>query len=61
MDDVCEPLMEKAAEGSLLRQWFGAGKGSGAALVMFILGVLGAVFCLVFGRILKKYHYEEKA
>ncbi|MCI8631977.1 MAG: MFS transporter [Lachnospiraceae bacterium] len=61
VDDVCEPLMEKAAEGSLLRQWFGAGKGSGAALVMFILGVLGAVFCLVFGRILKKYHYEEKA
>lgn len=60
VDDVCEPLMEKAAEGSLLRQWFGAGKGSGAALVMFILGVLGAAFCLVFGRILKKYHYEEK-
>ena len=28
-------------------------------MVLFLLGILGVVICLVFGRILKKYRYEE--
>ena len=38
---------------------FGEGKGSGAAMVLFILGVAGTVMCLAFGRILKRYSYSE--
>lgn len=46
------------AEGALAFL-FGRGKGSGAALVMFLLGLLGVIVCLGFGRILRRYHYME--
>lgn len=59
VDEVCEPFMKQVTEGGFRQQLFGAGGGSGAALVMFGLGVLGAAFCLIFGRILRKYHYDE--
>ncbi len=59
VDDMCEPAMAAApAQGTLVRL-FGAGKGSGAALMMFILGVLGVVICLGFGRVLRRYRYTE--
>ena len=57
VDEVCEPIMKGNAE--ILHFLFGNGKGSGAALMMFILGVLGTVMCLVFGNLLKKYHYKD--
>lgn len=60
VDQVCEPVMAAAlAEGMLVRL-FGTGKGSGAALMMFILGVLGVVICLGFGRVLRRYRYTEQ-
>ena len=57
VDHVCEPLMA----GSLnnLSFLFGSGKGSGAALMLFILGVIGTTMCLVFGHKLKKYSYSD--
>ena len=57
VDEVCEPIMKGNAE--ILHFLFGNGKGSGAALMMFILGVLGTGMCLVFGNLLKKYHYKD--
>ena len=57
VDEVCEPFM--AGKDGILSILFGSGKGSGAALMMFILGVAGVVLCLVFGNILKKYKYSE--
>ena len=39
---------------------FGSGKGSGAAMMMFILGVTGTVICITSGQIMKKYKYTEK-
>ena len=60
VDCVCEPFMGKYSYISWLTTLFGKGKGSGAAVMMFILGVLGSVFCFVMGSILKKYHYYEK-
>lgn len=57
VDEVCEPLM--SGSGIILRFLFGTGKGSGAALMLFILGVLGTLMCLVFGNILKKYKYSD--
>ena len=61
VDNVCEPLMAARPQGSLLIRLFGEGKGSGAAMMMFILGVLGTVICLIFGRILRKYKYSDNA
>ncbi|MBQ1488566.1 MAG: MFS transporter [Lachnospiraceae bacterium] len=57
VDEVCEPLM--SGSGMILRFLFGTGKGSGAALMLFILGVLGTLMCLIFGNILRKYKYSD--
>ena len=57
VDNVCEPVMSRS--GNMLQFLFGSGKGSGAALMMFILGVLGTVMCLVFWNKLKKYNYSD--
>lgn len=57
VDEVCEPIMKHS--GETLKFLFGSGKGSGAALMLFILGVLGTTMCLVFGQILKKYNYSD--
>lgn len=60
VDEVCEPVMASALSGGLLQRCFGSGKGSGAAMMMFILGVMGVMVCLCFGGILRGYTYKEK-
>ena len=57
VDEVCEPIM--ARNIPWLTGLFGSGKGSGAAMVMFLLGVAGVAICLGFGQRLKRYHFEE--
>ena len=59
VDNVCEPIMASVGSLGLLVNLFGSGKGSGAAMMMFVLGVSGTAICLVFGQILKKYKYED--
>ena len=59
VDKVCEPFMAKHIDSAPLTVLFGAGKGSGAALMMFILGVVGTVLCVVTGSRLKKYKYSD--
>lgn len=59
VDELCEPVMQKASAGSTLLRMFGSGKGSGAAMAMLILGVAGTLVCLLFGKILRKYRFEE--
>lgn len=61
VDKVCEPVMEKVSTDSFAAALWGAGKGAGAAMMMFILGVAGTVICLVFGRILSRYTFHEPA
>ena len=58
VDEVCEPIMSNA--GRIMKLFFGTGKGSGAALMMFILGVLGTLMCIIFWNKLKKYQYTEE-
>ena len=58
VDEVCEPIMSRSY--SLLEFLFGSGKGSGAALMLFILGLTGTIMCLVFGHKLKQYKYVEE-
>ena len=59
VDKVCEPFMKAHGSSRVLTLLFGSGKGSGAALMMLILGVVGSILCIATGSRLKKYHYIE--
>ena len=58
VDRICEPFMA-ANQHCWLAVLFGSGKGAGASLMMFILGVTGTILCLASGRKLKQYQYKE--
>ena len=60
VDEICEPLMASSRADGLLTMLFDSGKGSGSAMMMFILGVAGIIVCLSFGRILRKYTYTDE-
>lgn len=55
VDQVCEPFMALHGSNPILQTLFGTGKGSGAALMMLILGVFGSLLCIVTGRKLNQY------
>ena len=59
VDQVCEPFMAANRSNAFLTSLFGTGKGSGASLMMFILGIAGIIWCLVFGQKLKQYQYRD--
>lgn len=59
VDEICEPFMAGHMDLPFFTALFGTGKGSGAALMMFILGVIGTTLCLVTGSKLKKYKYND--
>lgn len=48
VDQIFEPVMAVQREESLLIKLFGAGKGSGAALLFFVLAFAGIGVCLYF-------------
>lgn len=48
VDRVFEPFMAAQPAGGWLPALFGAGPGTGAALLYFVIGVLGALSCLPF-------------
>lgn len=51
VDKVFEPFMAAVSENSILIKLFGSGKGSGAALLFFVIGILGVVVCLIFRKV----------
>ena len=55
VDELFEPLMAAVSPAGLLVQLFGAEKGSGAALMFFVLGIAGVLVCLIFCWILRHY------
>lgn len=59
VDKVFEPFMAAQSGDSLLTALFGEGKGSGAAMLFFITGIIGVTICLVFSIILHKYKWNE--
>lgn len=59
VDNICEPFMAAYGKNGTLEILFGMGKGSGAALMMFILGVSGSLICVVMGKKLKKFQLEN--
>lgn len=50
VDSVFEPYMASLSAGHWLTGLFGAEKGSGAALLFFLLGIVGALTCVAFRR-----------
>lgn len=59
VDQVCEPFMAHYGSLPILQMLFGTGKGSGAALMMLILGIFGTLMCLITGR--KLNHYKPQS
>ena len=59
VDKVCEPFMAIRAGSAFWTTLLGTGKGSGAALMMLILGIAGVVMCLVSRGFIRKYSYIE--
>lgn len=59
VDRAAEPLMAAQPAGSALVRLFGAGKGSGAALLFFAIGIAGVAVCLVFGALLRGYKWKD--
>lgn len=63
VDNVFEPLMSKYGDLPLLAALFGTGKGSGAAVMMFIIGISGVLICLIeewLIALLKKINKRER-
>ena len=59
VDNICEPYMQLHSDNGVLSLLFGQGKGSGAAMTLFILGILGIAHCLLMGIRLNKYKYKD--
>lgn len=59
IDNVCEPFMATYGKTPILSTLFGTGKGSGAAVMMLILGFTGSIICLIAGKKLRKYQYKD--
>lgn len=59
VDNICEPYMQLHSKNGVLSLLFGQGKGSGAAMTLFILGILGIAHCLLMGIKLNKYQYKD--
>lgn len=51
VDKFFEPFMANVSRDSILVRLFGSGKGSGAALLFFVIGILGVLVCLIFRRV----------
>lgn len=59
VDQVFEPIMAAQDSSILLTRMFGEGKGSGAALLYFVLGFCGIGVCLYFRRNKAIWKLEE--
>lgn len=59
VDKVFEPFMTSQQPGGLLITIFGTGKGSGAAFLFFILGIVGVLTCLIFRKSIHIWQLEK--
>ncbi len=59
VDHICEPFMAVKAGSGFWTGVFGTGKGSGAALMMFILAITGIVITITSSRFMRRYKYVE--
>ena len=61
VDGVFEPFMKMQTENSIFVLVFGSGKGSGAALLYFVLAFAGILTCLYFQRSRHMWELEKSS
>ena len=54
IDNFFEPFMSRQNSNSIMCAVYGVGKGSGAAMLMAVLGVAGVAVCVIYSLLLKK-------
>lgn len=59
VDRVFEPLMRHVSGDSILVRIFGQGKGTGAAVLYFVIGILGVGVCLFFRQFKHMWKLDE--
>lgn len=59
VDKVFEPFMEHISSDNLITLLFGEGKGSGAAMLFFVIGIAGVIVCLIFRKNKNIYNIEK--
>lgn len=59
VDSVFEPFISAQPESGFWVRIFGSSKGSGAAMLFAVIGVVGVAVCLVFGALLRKHKWSE--
>lgn len=59
VDEVFEPLLASQTADSVLVSLFGEGRGAGADMLFFVIGVAGVLVCLLFNSRLRKYKWRE--
>ena len=59
VDKVFEPLIAGLSPSSLAVTIFGGEKGSGAAMLFFVIGIAGVAVCLIFRRIILRAGVSE--
>lgn len=60
VDRVFEPFMSVQPESGFWARIFGSSKGSGAAMLFAVIGVVGAMVCVTFGALLRKHKWSER-
>lgn len=60
VDKVFEPFAAMQPRGSFLTQIFGMEKGSGAAMLFLVIGVIGVMICAFFALRLRRYKWSEE-
>ena len=58
VDSVFEPLMADRSN-TVFNQLFGTGKGSGAAFLFAVIGVMGVLVCMIFSRLRSMRNLEK--
>lgn len=59
VDEVFEPFMATIPKKNFLRLFFGYGKGSGAAMLFFVIGISGVLVCCIFRKVKYIWMLEE--
>ena len=59
VDKVFEPMMSVQPANSLLAVLFGETKGSGAAMLFSVIGIVGIIVCLSFNLRLRRYAFTD--
>ena len=58
VDTVFEPFMVYKSD-TILNQLFGTGKGSGAAFLFAVIGVMGVLVCVIFSKLKAMRNLEQ--